>query len=92
MTEVLDKLLPHFERGFQLGFTSLLGNNFEFNGRGAYGNDPETYDYTIIKFEWYKEYCDRNNLEIILHPYFYLLPFQIRNAENKQRFLTIKKK
>ena len=92
MTEVLDKLLPHFERGFQLGFTTFLGSKFEFGTSGVYGNDPETYGYTIIKYEWYKEYCDRNNLEIILHPYFYKLPFDLAGTGNKQRFITIKKK
>jgi RimJ/RimL family protein N-acetyltransferase len=92
MTEVLDKLLPHFERGFQLGFTTFLGEKFEFEISGVYGNDPETYGYTIIKFEWYKEYCDKNNLEIVLHPYFYKLPFELANSGNKQRFITIKKR
>jgi len=91
MTDVLDKLLPHFERGFQLGFTTFLGNEFEFVGSSAYGNDPETYSWTIIKLDWYLKYCEKNNLQMILHPYSYQLPFHIPNTEDKQRFITIKK-
>lgn len=92
MTEVLDQLLPYFERGFQLGFTTFLGNELEFVGSGAYGNDPETFSYTIITFEWYKEYCERNDLDIVLHPYFWAVTgVDIPNSENKQMFITIKK-
>jgi SAM-dependent methyltransferase len=93
MTEVLDKLLPHFERGLQLGFTSFLGSEFTFHGAYAYGNDPDTWNWTIIRFDWYKKYCDNHNLQIILHPFFYETPFTLPDIDksNKQRFITIKK-
>lgn len=42
----------------------------------------------------YKEYCDKHNLEITLHPYFYQVPFHLPDIDksNQQRFMTIKKK
>lgn len=94
MTDVLDKTLPHYERGFQLGFTSFLGSKFQFHGSHAYGNNPDTFNWTIIEFEWYKEYCDKHNLEIVLHPYFYKTPFTLPDIDrsNQQRFMTIRKK
>lgn len=94
MTEILDMTLPHYERGFQLGFTSFLGNDFKFHGNRAYGNDPDTWNWTIIKYSWYEEYCDKNNLDIILHPYYYTTPFTLPTSEkiNKQNFITIKKR
>jgi hypothetical protein len=94
MTEILDKTLPHYQRGFQLGFTSFLGNDFTFHGSHAYGNDPDTWNWTIIKYSWYEEYCNKNNLDIILQPYFYTTPFTLPNSGgiNKQNFITIKKR
>jgi SAM-dependent methyltransferase len=94
MEEILNKTLPHYERGFELGFTSFLGDDFQFYGSHAYGNDPDTWEFTIIKYSWYEEYCEKNNLEIILHPYFYTTPFTLPNSNgiNKQNFITIKKR
>lgn len=90
MIEVLDKTLPHYERGFQLGFTAFLGEHFMFNQNMAYGDDPDTWDWTVLKFDWFEKYCDKNNLEIILHPYFYKTYFELPYLQ-KQNFMTIKK-
>lgn len=93
MKEVLDKTLPHYERGFQLGFTAFIGSEFSFNGENAYGNDPDTWSWTVIKFEWFEEYCKKNNLQITLHPYFFTTPFTLPTSDriDKQSFMTIKK-
>lgn len=93
MVEVLDKTLPHYERGFQLGFTAFIGSDFVFHGSHAYGNNPDTWSWTILKFDWFKDYCDKHNLQIVYHPYFYPLPeLPNSNGVNKQSFMTIKKK
>ena len=53
--EILDKTLPFYKNGFQLGFTAFMGDKFSFVGEGPYG--PDTYTYTILDYNWFKEYC-----------------------------------
>jgi hypothetical protein len=89
MEEILNKTLPHYDRGFQLGFTAFMSNYFSFVTPNVYG--PETYGYTILDFKWFKDYCLKNGLTIVYHPYKQNLKFKISNF-NYQAFLTIKKK
>lgn len=91
VTNVLDQTLPYYERGFQVGFTAFLGNKYELYGSDHYG--PNTYHISIIPKEKYQEYCDKNNLTLIVHDYIQnsnhtLPPQQIKY----QSFITIKKK
>ena len=89
---VLDKTLPHYERGFQLSFTSFISNNYTFYHSETY--DPNPYYWIVIlKLEWFQKYCEKHGLEVILHPYAHELdhPLPIHNLTH-QNFLTIKKK
>ena len=88
--EILDKTLPFYKNGFQLGFTAFMGDKFSFVGEGPYG--PDTYTYTILDYNWFKEYCFKNNLTLIFHSYRQdLAGFQVENFKH-QDFITIKNK
>lgn len=98
MEETLNETLPYYDKGFQLGFTAFMGNRFVFSGEGVYG--PETYQYTILDFAWFRDYCCNNNLTFISHPYRYKLGGIRPNGEkygfeiqefHHQHFITIKK-
>jgi hypothetical protein len=94
IVEILDKTLPHYKRGFELGFTAFIGSEFSFNGSHAYDNNPDTWSWTVLRFDWFEKYCEKNNLEISLHPYVYKTFNTLPNLEkiNSQSFMTIKKK
>lgn len=94
MKEILDRTLPFYDNGFQLGFTAFLADVFLFTGHGVYG--PETYAYTILNINWFEDYCSKNDLTLTLHSYTQELVGVTIEAEvgtiKHQNFLTISKK
>ena len=94
MKEILDRTLPFYDNGFQLGFTAFLADVFLFTGHGVYG--PETYAYTILNINWFEDYCSKNDLTLTLHSYTQELVGVTIEAEvgtiKHQNFLTMSKK
>jgi len=88
--EVLNKTLPYYENGFELGFSAFLGDNYALYGQGHYG-DPNTYHVTILRKEQLQDYCKENNLELILKPYVQELDHVVPGGQTYQSFLSIKK-
>ena len=88
--EILNKTLPYYEKGFELGFTAFLGDNYELYGQGHYG-ELNTYHVTVLKIEQLQKYCDKNNLKLILNPYIQELDHAVPGGQTHQSFLTIKK-
>ena len=88
--EVLDKTLPYYEKGFELGFSAFLGNSYELYGQGHYG-ESNTYHVTVLKKEQLQDYCDKNNLKLTLNPYVQELDHMVPGGQTYQSFLTIKK-
>jgi SAM-dependent methyltransferase len=91
MTQILDICMPRFSKPFSLCITAFLGRDFRFSGPFAYRNDPETFAYTIIKYDWFLEYCNKRNLQIVLHPFFFTTPFILPAPDliSRQSFITI---
>lgn len=94
MEEILNKTLPFYGDGFRLGLTAFLGDMCLFVGHGVYG--PETYEYTVLDINWFKDYCSKNDLTLTLHSYKQdLVGFTIETEVGEfkhQNFLTISKK
>lgn len=88
--QVLNKTLPYYNTGFQVGFSTFLGSKYELQTSDYYG--PDTYHISIIPLYLYEKYCKNHNLQLIVHDYIqeldHILPFQNINHQN---FLTIKK-
>ena len=87
--KILDETIPHYDRGFQLGFTAFLGK-----GIIQYYKDKRIDDYwwiIVLTIDWIKKYCDKNNLSFVVHPYIFELDHQIPLELTHQHFITIKK-
>lgn len=87
---ILDKTLPHYDRGFQLGFSAFFGSdNKTFNPH------PEIEDYywvVVIGLEWMSDYCERNGLQLVVNPYVFKLDHTVPiDGINFQSFATIRK-
>ena len=87
IAEVLDKTLPYYDNGFQLCFTSFLGNEITqyHRAKGDY------WWIVILTTKWIKEYCDKHNLNFEVHPYVFNLDHNIPLGLTHQSFITIKK-
>lgn len=88
--EVLDKTLKHYDRGFQLGFSFFFGANTQH-----YSPHPTIDKYywvVVLGVEWLSEYCNRNNLNLVINPYVFELDHKVPVDGIKfQSFATIKK-
>ena len=88
--QILNKTLPYYEKGFQMGFSFFFGSdNRHYH--------PDTvldkyYWVVTIDVEWLSEYCEKNGLTLILNPYIFKLDHTIPiDGINFQSFATIKK-
>ena len=87
ITDILDKTLPYYDKGFQLCFTAFLDNIIT-----QYHLDKDDYWWIVIlSEEWIKNYCDKHNLNFIVHPYVFELDHKIPLGLTHQSFITIKK-
>lgn len=88
--KVLNKTLPYYESGFQLGFTTFLGEYQLYRGNWY---NPETWWIAIIPLKQYQDWCDMYDLQLIVHDYKQYLdhPLPLQKIKH-QDFLTIKKK
>ena len=87
---VLNKTLPYYDKGFQLGFTTFLGDKIKTHVK----NQHVPYDYywiVVLTKEWIKNYCDKHDLTFIIQPYIFELDHQIPLGLTYQNFITIKK-
>jgi hypothetical protein len=87
---VLNKTLPYYDKGFQLGFTTFLGDKIKTHVK----NQHVPYDYywiVVLTKEWIKNYCDKHDLTFIIQPYVFKLDHQIPLGLTYQNFITIKK-
>ena len=87
---VLNKTLPYYDKGFQLGFTTFLGDKIKTH----VNNQHVPYDYywiVVLTKEWIKNYCDKHDLTFIIQPYVFELDHQIPLGLTYQNFITIKK-
>lgn len=88
ITNILDKTLPYYSKGFQLGFTAFLGEEII-----QYHKEKGDYWWIIVlTTKWIKEYCDKHNLDFVVHPYIFKLDHQIPLELTYQSFITIKQK
>ena len=88
--EVLDKTIPHYHRGFQLCFTTFLGEKIKTHVKV----EDLPYDYywiVVLTTNWIKEYCDSNSLDFVVHPFVHELDHNIPLGLTHQSFVTIKK-
>ena len=88
--DVLDKTLPHYERGFEIGFTVFLGDSYELYGKNHYGYS-NTYHVVILEIKMFEDYCRKNNLELSVLPYVQKLDHIVPGDKTYQSFLTIKR-
>jgi hypothetical protein len=88
--EVLNKTLKHYDRGFQLGFSFFFGLNTQH-----YNPHPTIDKYywvVVLSIEWLLEYCEKNNLNLVVNPFVFELDHKIPIDDIKfQSFATIKK-
>ncbi len=88
IVNVLDKTLPHYDRGFQLCFTAFLSSKI------IHWDKHKSFDYwwiVVLTIDWIKEYCNKHNLNFIVQPYIFELDHEIPLGLTYQNFITIKK-
>lgn len=88
--KVLDKTLPYYDKGFQLCFTTFLGDEIKTHAK----HQDLSYDYywiVVLTTKWIKEYCDKHNLNFIVQPYIFELDHKVDLGLTYQNFVTIKK-
>lgn len=86
ITNILNKTLPYYKKGFQVGFTTFFGDNINLVNPDWYGQGTGTYHMSYIPKEKYQEYCDKYHLTLVHHDYTH----KYGNLEHQ--FITIKKK
>jgi len=85
---ILDKTLPYYDKGFQLGFSTFLGKAIT----QYYKSD--NYDYwwiVVLTIKWIQQYCDQHNLNFIVHDFKFDLDHTIPLGLTYQNFITISK-
>ena len=86
---MLDKTLPYYDNGFQIGFTAFLSDKYETYKPGWYGAQ-DTFWVTKITEDMLSDYCTKNNLQYVVHPYVQNLDHRVMDLTH-QSFVTIKK-
>lgn len=88
--DVLNKTLPYYKKGFQLGFSFFHGSdNNHFNPSPVIN---KYYWVVTLSVEWLDEYCKNNDLTLIINPYVFKLDHVVPiDGINFQSFATIKK-
>jgi hypothetical protein len=88
ITDILDKTLPYYDKGFHLCFTSFLSNEII-----QYHKGRDDYWWIVtLTIDWIKEYCDKHDLNFIVQPYVFELDHKIHFDLTYQSFITIFKK
>lgn len=92
INNILNKTLHHFDRGFQLGFSTFIDSRV-----WHYNPDPVIDDYfwvVTLSMEYLSEFCETNNLKLIINPYVYKLDHVVEIEDTcikYHNFVTIKK-
>lgn len=87
--EILDKTLPHYDRGFQIGFSFFESDQLICHGADFY-NSESFWIVTLTK-DFLQDYCNKNNLELVVHDFVQELDHKIDLGLTYQSFATIKK-
>jgi hypothetical protein len=87
---ILDKTLSHYERGFQLGFSTFFG--CENKTYSKHHTMEDYYWVVVIGIEWISDYCEKNGLQLIINPFRFELDHTLPMEYIRyQSFATIKK-
>lgn len=92
INDILHKTLSHYDRGFQMGFSAFIDNRV-----WHYHPDPKIEEYfwaVTLSMDYLSDFCDRNNLKLIINPYIYKLDHVVEIEDTcikYHNFITIKK-
>jgi hypothetical protein len=89
IVEILDKTLPCYEKGFQIGFTFFESSDLTYYNGNHY-NSESFWIVTLTK-DFLQDYCKKNKLKLIIHDFVQQLDHTIPLGLTYQSFATIKK-
>jgi hypothetical protein len=87
--DVLNKTLPFYENGFQIGFSFFESDDIISHNKNFY--DKDSYWIVTLTKKFLQDFCDKNNLTLIIHEYVQHLDHKIDLGLTYQSFATIKK-
>jgi len=87
--EILDKTLPYYDRGFQIGFSFFESEEIIYYRNNEYSS--ESFWIVTLTKDFLHNYCDKNNLKLVIHDFVQELDHKIDLGLTYQSFATIKR-